>query len=54
MNYDSKHYEFATTVASAPGKVVPPEGDRWTLVEMVASEKAPSSIIVWWTRQKKP
>lgn len=53
MTYDSKHYEFATTVSPAPGKVDPPEGDRWTLVQMTASEKAPTSVIVLWARQKK-
>jgi hypothetical protein len=54
VTYDSKHYEFATTLQPAPGTVKPPEGERWTLVEMrLAGDKAPFQAIVLWARQKK-
>ncbi len=53
MTYDSKHYEFALTSHTIPGKVDPPEGERWIFVEMVLSEKTPSQVVILWTRQKK-
>ncbi len=53
MNYDSKNYDFATTINPVPGKTDPPDGDRWTFVEMKLSEKLPLQAIVLWTRIKR-
>lgn len=54
MNYDSKYYEFATTVQPVPGAVSPPDGDRWMFVEMRLSDKVPSNLVALWARQRKP
>lgn len=54
VNYDSKYYEFATTVQPVPGAVSPPDGDRWMFVEMRLSDKVPSNLVALWARQRKP
>jgi hypothetical protein len=51
VTYDTKYYEFATTVHSPAGKIVPPEGERWVFIQMVTMDK---SLALLWARQKKP
>jgi len=54
VNYDSKYYEFATTVQPIPGKVEPPPGEKWIFVEMKVTDKAPLQAVAIWAHQKKP
>jgi hypothetical protein len=47
--YDSKHYDFATTIAPPNGPIKPPEGERWLFVDMVF---AGSQVVVLWAKMK--
>lgn len=53
VQYDSKHYEFAITSHTVPGKAEPPDLDRWIFVQMSLSERTPAHVVVLWTRMRK-